>query len=147
MFKGAAGEGVHREFISCIRQAVADGGLLKFGKDAVAHLSGGSVGESDGDDLAGLVDLGEQAEEAAGQQVGFARAGRGLDQDGTAGIEGAIALGLIGRHGFLSEATHRRPPRCQSLPQIRVGAGFRSPGCGREFAGRNARRFWGIRGD
>ena len=66
----------------------------------MAHLGGGGVGEGDGDDLAGLVDLGEQAEEAAREQVGFAGAGRGLDQDGAAGIEGAMALGLIGRHGL-----------------------------------------------
>ena len=62
-------------------------------EDAVAHFGGGGVGEGDGDDLAGLVDLGEQAEKAVGEQVGFARAGRGLDEDGAGGIEGAIALG------------------------------------------------------
>jgi hypothetical protein len=38
----------------------------------MTHFSGGCIGESDCDYLAGLVDLGQQAEKAAGEQIGFA---------------------------------------------------------------------------
>ena len=45
-------------------------------ENAVAHFSRGSVGEGDGDDLAGLVDLGEQSEKPLREERGFSRAGR-----------------------------------------------------------------------
>jgi hypothetical protein len=38
--------------------------FLKLIENAIAHLGGGGVGEGDGDHLAGLVDLGQQAEKA-----------------------------------------------------------------------------------
>ena len=73
----------------------------------MAHLGGGGVGKCDGHNLAGLLHLGQQAQKAAGEQVGLAGAGRGLDEDGAAGIEGAIALRLVGRRGFRRGFIHR----------------------------------------
>ena len=83
------------------------GRLFKFVKNAVAHFGGGGVGEGDGDDLAGILDLAEQSEEAASEQVGFAGAGGGLHEHRLSGVEGAVALGLVGRGGPI----HPMPPR------------------------------------
>ena len=49
---------------------------------------------------AGSCDLGEQGEEAAGEEIGFAGACGGLDEDGVEGIEGADALLLIRRQSL-----------------------------------------------
>jgi hypothetical protein len=68
-------------------------GVTKLVENAIAHLGGGGVGEGDGDDLAGIVDRGQQGEKALGQKGGFAGAGGGLDEDGARG------LGLV-RAGF-----------------------------------------------
>ncbi len=108
----AMGERIHREFV-CLRRGRSRRRFPVRVEDAVAHLGGGGFGEGDGDDLAGLLDLGQQAQKAAGEQVGLARAGRGLHQNGLAGIERALALRLIGRRGLGCELTHRRPPRCR----------------------------------
>ena len=77
----------------------------------MAHLGGSGVGEGNGHDLTGFLDLSQQAKKAACEQVGFARAGRGLHQNGAAGIEGALALKLIGRRKWGCGLTHRQPPR------------------------------------
>ena len=55
--------------------------MFEFREDAVTHLGGGGFGEGDGDDLAGVFDFGEQAQEAAGEEIGFSGAGGGLDED------------------------------------------------------------------
>ena len=62
----------------------------------MAHFGGGGVGEGDGDDLAWVVDFAEQAQEAAGKEIGLARAGRRLNEDRACRIERAVALSLIG---------------------------------------------------
>ena len=69
-------------------------------ENAIAHLGGGSVGKGDGDHLAGLVDLGEQAQKSLREQSGFARAGRCADENGAPWIERFVALCLIGRRSF-----------------------------------------------
>jgi hypothetical protein len=73
---------------------------LQFLENAVAHLGSGCLGESDGDDLCGVLHLGEQGEEAAGEEIGFAGACGGLNEDGMEGIEGANALLLIRRQSL-----------------------------------------------
>ena len=45
---------------------------FEFAKNAVAHLCCGGVGKGDGDDLAGVIDLTQQAKKAAGEQIGLA---------------------------------------------------------------------------
>ena len=87
---------------SCFRELV---------ENAVAHLGRGGLGEGDGDDLAGLVDFGEQAQKALGEEGGFARAGGRAHEDGAARVERLIALGLIGRRISARRVRHRQPPR------------------------------------
>jgi hypothetical protein len=97
MIEGAASQGFHREFVARKSRNIANRGLFEFPKDAVAHFGGSGVGEGDGDDLAGGIHLSQQAKEATGEQVGFARAGRGLHQNRARRIEGLLALRLVGR--------------------------------------------------
>ena len=117
VLEGAAGEGLHGEGVGVYVGVRGVGGLFEFGEDAMTHLGCGSFGEGDGDDLGWDFDFSEQAQEAAGEQIGFAGAGGGLDEDGVVGIEGALALGLIGRRGFgrglaRRGLSHWGPRRC-----------------------------------
>ena len=108
----------------------------------MAHFGGGGLGEGDGYNLAGVFHLGQKTEKAAGEQIGLARAGGGLNEDGVGGIEGALALGLIGRRSLGHGLTHRRPPRRLHLNPLRDRAARDSPRCDTGFQGRNARRSW-----
>ena len=79
----AMGQRFHREIVQAGRgfslrirfptgNLCFGGGFFEFGQNPVAHLGGGGIGEGDGHHLAGLLDLGQQAEKAAGEQVGLA---------------------------------------------------------------------------
>ena len=77
----ALGEGLHGERILA-GSAGELCGIFEFGENAVTHLGGGGFGEGDGDNLAGIVDFAEQAQESACEQIGFAGAGGRADEDG-----------------------------------------------------------------
>ena len=85
------------------------GGGFEIGEDAGAHFRSGGAGEGDGEDFFGLVDGGEEAEIAAGEEVGLAAAGGRLDDDGAADVEGGLARGGVGG-GVDEEVSHRRCP-------------------------------------
>ncbi len=57
------------------------GGGFQIAQDTAAHLRGRGPCESDGENLLGLVDCGKEAQIAAGEQVGFAGACGGLNDD------------------------------------------------------------------
>ena len=66
---GGQVEELPAEGVGVVEGAAGEGGvgvrrLRQFVEDAVAHFGGGGVGEGDGDDLAGVVDFGQQGEEA-----------------------------------------------------------------------------------
>ena len=86
------------------------GRFFQLRQNAVAHLRGRGLGKRDGNDPARLVDLAQQAQKAAREQIGFARARGRLDENGAGGIERVLALALIGRRRRGVMATHRRPP-------------------------------------
>jgi len=71
-------------------------GELEGAGDAGAHFAGGFAGEGDGDDGFGVIDGGEEGEEALGEEFGFAGAGGGLDEEGLVDVEGAGADGGVG---------------------------------------------------
>ena len=98
-------EGGAGEFPGALGVVFGGAGLLGVGEgasDAGAHFAGGLAGEGDGDDGLGVVDGGEEGEEALGEEFGFAGAGGGLDEEGGGDVEGAFAgSGIRGEHcGF-----------------------------------------------
>src|ERR1700739_472116 len=62
----------HGEFIGSLPGGVASTGFLKFSEDAVTHLGGRCPGKGNCNDLAGIVDIGEQAQESPGKEIGLA---------------------------------------------------------------------------
>ena len=70
-------------------------------ENTIAHLGRRGLCKRDGNNLAGIVDLAEQAEKAAREQIGLAGAGRRAHQDGTRGVERMLALWLVGRWSSL----------------------------------------------
>ena len=112
----------------------------------MSHLCGCGIGKGDRNHLAGLVDLSQQAQKAARQQVRLARARRCLHKNGSREIEGSNALGLVGRRGLMW-AIHLQPPHHSHLPRLQVGPGISSPEYGKEPASRTPRRSLGIGGD
>jgi len=74
---------------------VAQGGQLEAADDALAHLRRRLVGEGQGDDLLGFLDVLQQRQEALRQQLGFAGPGRGLDDEAAAGVDGQFAVGRV----------------------------------------------------
>ena len=122
----ATGKGLHGEGVVRSGCGIRLCGGFEFGEDAVAHLGGGGLCEGNGDDLAWIFNLREQAEEAASEEFGFAGAGWGLDEDGVRRIEGAFALGLVGGASLGRDVIHWRPPRyLLSLAPLRAGPDFR----------------------
>ena len=74
---------------------MAQGGQLEAAHDAFAHLRRRLVGEGQGDDLLGFLDVLQQRQEALRQQLGFAGPGRGLDDEAAAGVDGQFAVGRV----------------------------------------------------
>ena len=66
------------------------------GEDAFAELGGGLAGEGDGEDLGGVVDGGEELEEALDEEAGFAGAGGSFDDEGFRDGKGTFAFRSIG---------------------------------------------------
>src|SRR2546425_8341139 len=62
-----------------------------FFQNPLAHLGGGLDGEGDGEDLLGLFHHAEELDVALHQQVGLARAGGRLDDEGARDVERAFA--------------------------------------------------------
>ena len=91
--------------VSCLSQLI---------ENPIAHLGGGGVGEGNGDDLAGLIHLAQQAEKAFGKQVVLPEPAGACTRIDLAGVKSALALDLIGRLGFAG--VYSSPS--SSLPRI-----------------------------
>ena len=88
-------QGFHCECIGWL--TIVGRGFLQLVENAVAHFSSGGLGKCDGHNASRIVDLRQQTEEAAREQIGFARTGWRLYKHRTARIECSFACGLIGR--------------------------------------------------
>jgi hypothetical protein len=94
-------------------EGAAAGGSLEIAQDAGAHFRRGGAGEGDGEDFFGLVDDGEEAEIAAGEEVGFAGTGGGLNDDGAVDVEGLLARVGVGGQGGKDFSQGNPPHRCR----------------------------------
>src|ERR1019366_10348033 len=65
-------ESVHGKLVDCGCWMSVGCGLFKLRQNAVAHLSGRSLGKGDSNDMGGVVHLGKQAQKAARKQVRLA---------------------------------------------------------------------------
>ena len=100
------------------------GGAAQLRDDALAHLGGGLAGEGDGQDVRGIDADAQQVDVALHQHRRLAGAGRGLEHDVVARIDGVGARRLVGRE---------RARRCRDrVGARRPGSSSKSnsPGCG-----------------
>jgi hypothetical protein len=96
----------------------ATGRGFEVGENARAHLRCGRECEGDGKNFFGLVDDGQQAEIAAGEEVGFSGAGGSLHDDGAANVERGFARARIGG-SFDEQVSHQLPSRLRRRSQQR----------------------------
>src|SRR5205823_8943174 len=71
-------------------------GVLELGENPAAHLARRLDGEGDGYHLLGLLHRAEEPDVALHQELGLARAGGRLDDEGAARVEGGFARGGVG---------------------------------------------------